>query len=302
MIRTSRKLVYAVSGFLLFCLAAEIFLRRYYGFCDTVLMQADPNYEYIAQPNQQRFRFRRHIGYNSFSMRSPEPDSRNNIILGLGDSVLNGGVLTDQDSLASTLLSDELTLMNQNPVQFLNISAGSWGPDNCLAYLRHWGDFGAKKVYLIVSSHDAYDTMDFSPVVGVDKNFPERQYTLALWELTDRYLLPRIFPSGKEAVGTEIDKKANSSKFNTGFAGLFRYCHRNNLPLLIYLHAERSELETGFYNEQGQKIIRFALDHHIPLIRDLDNGLDPSHFRDQIHLNEKGQKLMASLILEQERG
>lgn len=37
----------------------------------------------------------------------------------------------------------------------LNISAGSWGPDNCAAYLKHYGLFGAKAMSLLVSSHDA---------------------------------------------------------------------------------------------------------------------------------------------------
>ena len=37
--------------------------------------------------------------------RSDEPDTTKTIILGLGDSVLNGGVQTPQDSLATTMFS-----------------------------------------------------------------------------------------------------------------------------------------------------------------------------------------------------
>src|SRR3954453_5472217 len=120
---------------IVFILGLETFLRFYFGFCDTVLIEYDPVYEYIAKPNQNHFRFRNHIKYNAESMRSEEVDTATEQILGFGDSVINGGVLTDNDSLATTILSDSLTKYEGKKVQFLNISAGSWGPDNCFAYL-----------------------------------------------------------------------------------------------------------------------------------------------------------------------
>lgn len=144
------------------------------------------NYEYIAAPNQNRFRFRSHLYYNSYSQRSEEPDSTKTIILGLGDSVLYGGTMIDQDSLATSIFNKNTGL------QMLNISAGSWGPDNCAAYIKEKGLFNAKALYLVVSSHDAYDNMDFTPVVGKHPNYPNKQYLLATWELLDRYIFPRI--------------------------------------------------------------------------------------------------------------
>ena len=152
----------------------EVFLRQYFGFCNTVLIREDADFEYIAQPNQDRFRFRNHIKYNSFSMRSEAVDSAAVLILGFGDSVINGGVLTDQDSLATTILSDSLTKIHRNKIQFLNVSAGSWGPDNCFAYLKKYGDFGAKSIYLFVSSHDAYDNMNFEKIVDVSESLPSK--------------------------------------------------------------------------------------------------------------------------------
>ena len=128
-------------------------------------MQQSVKYEYIAKPNQERFRFRNAINYNSLSMRSDEINSDAVIILGFGDSVLNGGVLTSNEDLATTLLSKYLTKKMNKPVQFLNISAGSWGPDNCFAYLLEKGDFNAKSIYLFVSSHDAYDIMNFEQII-----------------------------------------------------------------------------------------------------------------------------------------
>ena len=164
---------------LVLCCFLELFLRSYFGFCDTVLMQQSSKYEYIAKPNQERFRFRSEINYNSLSMRSDEINSDAVIILGFGDSVLNGGVLTSNEDLATTQLSKSLTKKMNKPVQFLNISAGSWGPDNCFAYLLEKGNFNAKGIYLFVSSHDAYDTMNFEKIIDKSVSFPSKQYKIA---------------------------------------------------------------------------------------------------------------------------
>ena len=281
--------------FLVLCCFLELFLRTYFGFCDTVLMQQNSEYEYIAKPNQERFRFRSEINYNSLSMRSDEINSDAVIILGFGDSVLNGGVLTSNEDLATTQLSKSLTKKMNKPVQFLNISAGSWGPDNCFAYLLEKGDFNAKGIYLFVSSHDAYDTMNFEKIIDKSVSFPSKQYKIAIYELIDRYLLPRIITYEKEL---GINKKRGTEHFNRGFQSFVNYSKKYNIPLTIYLHAENVELENKSYNSQGQEIINFAKLNNIPIILELENGLNKTNFRDKIHLNESGQELMAKLVYE----
>ncbi len=290
-----------LTASLLLCLSAELFLRFYLGFCDTVLMIEDTDYEYIAAPNQERFRFRNHIHYNSLSMRNEEPDTTSVKILGFGDSIINGGVLTDQESLATSILSKELSKIRKRKVQFLNISAGSWGPDNCFAYLQKHGDFNAEQIFLFVSSHDAYDNMDFSKIVGVNGSFPDKQYALALVELFDRYLLPRLGINNSDTqVNTGdlgISKKGENSAFNSGFMSFLAYSKSKNIPLTLYLHAELSEMEKGSYNSQGLEIINFAKEHNIPLIAELDLALEASDYRDFIHLNEHGQRKLANAVL-----
>ena len=297
-----KKLIIVILIFVVSVLIMEIFLRKYYGFCDTVLIKEDSNYEYIAQPNQNRFRFRNHVNYNSKSMRSEEVDITSNIILGFGDSVINGGVLSDQDSLATTIISDTLSKLQSKKVQFLNISAGSWGPDNCYAYLKRNGDFGAKSIFLFVSSHDAYDNMNFEKIVDINESFPSKQYSFAIYELVERYLIPRL----KSRLKTESSnndnlginkKKDSSSSFNTGFFSFLSYSKEKNIPFTIYLHIDREEFKSGAYNEQGQEIIRFANENNVPIILDLENGLELSDFRDGIHLNNIGQKKLANTII-----
>ena len=285
--------------------AIELILRFVFGFCDTVLFREDTDYEYIAQPNQNRYRFRKHINYNAHSMRSEEIDSTAVILLGLGDSVINGGGLTDQSELATTILSDSLSKLKGKQVQFLNVSAGSWGPDNCYAYIKKHGFFKAKEIWLFVSSHDAYDNMEFSGVVGKHPSYPKEQYSFALLELCDRYLMPRLEKkwkkSGKEVSREKelgINKKKIDSEFNQGFQKLYKLANEHKIPLHIYLHAEINELERRAYNEQGQKILEFAKNNNIPVLKDLEKDLKKEDFRDEIHLSPKGQLKLAKNVLE----
>jgi len=275
----------------------ELFLRFGLGFCDAVLMVEDNNFEYIAQPDQSRIRFGNHIIYNSESMRSPAIDVNATKILGFGDSILNGGSRTDQEELATTLLSNYLSDLTKSPLQFLNISAGSWGPDNAFAYLKNNGDFKASKIYLVVSSHDAADHMDFVPVVGINPSFPEKQYAMALMELWDRYIITKLWAS--QAIPEE--NSARNNQLNSGFASFHDYTSSHDIPFTVVLHAELSELRNKTYNDKGQRIIEFTAKHGITLLRDLGNGLKEEHFKDNIHLNKKGQAFLAELILRNER-
>lgn len=279
----------------LLVIATEVVLRVGFGFCDAVLMRADAHYEYIAQASQERNRFGHHIQYNSRSMRSTEPDSTAVVILGCGDSVINGGSLTDNDSLATTMLGQRLTEAWGRRVQVLNISAGSWGPDNCAAYLANTDLPRASALILFVNSHDAHDNMSFKNVVGVRKHFPAEQYASAIVELVDRYVLPR-FVKPTAMVEDELGIDKGEEGFNTGFAALKAYANTRGIPMLMYLHAERSEIKAGRYNEQGEEIIRFAEVDSIPLIRDLDHGATVDELRDNIHPNEAGQRRIAEIM------
>lgn len=287
--------------FFLYC-SIEIFLREHFGLCNAVLYQSSDNYEYIAQPNQDRYRFGAHIYYNSYSQRNEEPDSTKVRILGLGDSVLFGGTWMDQDSLATTLFNKETGM------QMLNISAGSWGPDNCAAYLKEKGAFDAKAMILVCSSHDAYDTMSFVPVVGIYPNYPDKQYRLAIIELLDRYLIPRIqyFYKKQKAkldpdatvikAATEQSVAKKSALFNPGFGQLKKIADSLDIPFGIYLHAEKGELEKGKYNDMGTEICKWAEDNNVLLIKGLESGEETYMYKDVIHYNEKGQRHLADIL------
>lgn len=280
----------------------EIILRYAFGFCDAVLYQSSPAYEYIAQPNQHRYRFFSHIDYNSYSQRSDEPDSTKTIVLGLGDSVIFGGTMLDQDSIATTLFSKETGM------QMLNISSGSWGPDNCAAYLKEKGTFGAKAMVLVCSSHDAFDVMSHIPVVGIYPNYPDKQYKLAIWEVIDRYLMPRIkvYFRGKQLLDpdAQVVEKVKSDEgvakkalnFDPGFDQLLQISEEKHIPFFIYLHPEVGEVMSRKYKEGGLMIMEWAKTHHVELIDGLNEGVTVDIYRDVIHLNEKGQRNLANSL------
>lgn len=299
MFKKNLKLLLSFVLLVLF-IAIELVLRFCFGFCDAVLYQSSPAYEYIAQPNQHRYRFFSHIDYNSFSQRSEEPDSAKNIILGLGDSVIFGGTMLDQDSIATTLFSKETGM------QMLNISSGSWGPDNCAAYLKEKGTFGAKAMVLVCSSHDAFDVMGHIPVVGIYPNYPDKQYKLAIWEVIDRYLMPRIkvYFRGKQLLDpdAQVVEKVKSDEgvakkalnFDPGFDQLLQISEEKHIPFFIYLHPEVGEVMSRKYKEGGLMIMEWAKTHHVKLIDGLNEGVTVDMYRDVIHLNEKGQRNLAN--------
>lgn len=291
-----------IVNFTLIVIILELVLRFFFGFCDSLLYQSSVNYEYIAQPNQDRYRFGAHIYFNSYSQRNEEPDSTKVRILGLGDSVLFGGTWMDQDSLATTLFNKE------TKTQILNISAGSWGPDNCAAYLKEKGTFDAKAMILVCSSHDAYDTMSFVPVVGIYPNYPDKQYKLAILELFDRYIMPRIqyfYKKQKSKLdpdatvvkaATEQYVAKKSALFNPGFGQLKEIADSLDIPFGIYLHAEKGELEKGKYNDMGKEICKWAEDNNVLLIKGLEFGEETYMYKDIIHYNEKGQRHLADIL------
>lgn len=296
-----RKINYFLIILCCILIVIECILRFCFGFCDALLYQSSDQYEYILQPNQNRYRFGTRLITNSYSQRSEKPDSTKTIVLGLGDSIIYGGGWMDHDSLATTLFS------NETGMQMLNISCGSWGPDNNMAYLREKGTFGAKAMVLVCSSHDAYDGMSFVPVVGVWPNYPDKQYKLAIWELIDRYMIPYIKLKTQTKhyadPDAEVEKKAEdrqviqkSPYFVKGFDDLKHISDSLQIPFYIYLHAEQGEIEAGGYNDMGQQIMMWADSAHIQLINGIKEGESIDMYHDAIHFNECGQRHLANVL------
>lgn len=298
---------------------AEAVLRFKYGFCNAPLYISDPDFEYIYAPNQDVKRFGNVVRTNAFSMRSEAISASDTmVVLLVGDSVINGGSMTDQDSLASGFLEKRLTTALKQKVRVLNISAGSWGPDNIAAYLKKFGLFNAKLICLVTSSHDAHDIMAHESQVGIDPQMPNKQYSVALIELWERYkyLYPYyvdyyaeklpFFSTQKEIDPVAQKPKVDTAKvetpvdtgirkdgvgFNPGYAQLKEIADAHKIPFFIYLHPEISEVEMGHFNDQGNEIINFAKENNVRLISEFDYKPSTKMYRkmDVVHFDNKGQ-------------
>ena len=89
-------LLVAVAG-------AELFCRLYLGLGDPPISISDEEIDYIFAPNQDCSRFGNTVIYNNLSMRCAfdlDIADKASRVFVVGDSVINGGVLTDQSNLA----------------------------------------------------------------------------------------------------------------------------------------------------------------------------------------------------------
>lgn len=287
----------------------EIFARFYLGLGTPPLSMTHPTIEYMYKPNQDVYRFGNHFLTNEYSMRSNSLSkykvSLDEIrIMIFGDSVINGGSLTDQSELATTILEDRLSVLLNTEIIVSNISAGSWGPGNWLAYAKEYGFFDADIVILVISSHDYIDNPNFFPL---DKNtYPTQQPTLALLEGLQRYL-PRFLatflplmevqsPPPPKVNPVEIDK---SLRDLTNFLLLAK---QNSNSIFVFQHYENWEL--NHVDTEGYRYIKTTCEQLgiIPqslkpyFNKAIKDGSNP--YRDMIHPNELGQQIIAEVIFD----
>lgn len=286
---------------LILIVSTELVLRCFMGLGTPPLYIESERFEYIYAPNQKVNRFGNSIIVNEFSMRSKPLNTESELtILKIGDSVINGGALTDHDSLASSILENQLSVFFGKDIRVLNISGGSWGPDNGYAYINEFGNFNAKLIILVFSSHDYRDKMTFEKVVGHSNSYPNERPVFAVSELINRYVYPKIQKAFdvKDVKYSEIVvKQAKNGEVNPGWGQFVQYCKDHDIDLLVYLHPEQAELQQKSYHNEGYKISEYLKRENIHVIEGLNYPFDSSHYRDNIHLNNKGQKMLAEVLL-----
>ena len=292
--------------FVVACGVLELIARWGLGLGDPPISVPDAEIDYIFAPNQDCNRFGNRIVYNSVSMRSehdidafPQPGRRR--ILLVGDSVVNGGVLTDQADLASTLLDEELRAKGQGDAW--NISAGSWGPMNYAAYFKRHGTFGATDLVLEVNSHDLWEDdpkATGGANVGKDVAIPDHKPLLACWEGFDRYFMPRLrWWLGKAQVNTKVDVPhwGDSLALPSVKQNLEACAYLYSLPFerkFLVIHRTRQERLSGETPPGEEPFVTQAEDSGVKVLRlELDVDKD---YRDSIHLNPSGQRKLYELL------
>jgi lysophospholipase L1-like esterase len=305
--RARRWIVRLVLLLIVVVVGAELFCRYQLGLGDPPLLQADPQIEYLYQPSKTYQRFGNTIAFNRWSMRSddfPDPKDPHELrILLLGDSVINGGAPTDQRDLASEIIRQELPgRIGNRPVVVGNISAGSWGPANMLAYVKRFGLFKADIVIIVLSSHDWSDAPGFEEL-GVD--FPTRKPWLAVEEAIKRYL-PRYLPGAESPNAPHPpDPPSNDPTVQSSLTALHELIglvEHTGARVAIAQHLEQGEsldaprpghdaiMNTA--REAGAQVIQLG-----PSFEQARRaGGQP--YRDRIHPNQLGQQIIAQTLMD----
>ena len=108
----------------------ELFLRGL-GVHRLPVYEPSPTFEYRTAPNQSTWIFGERWSTNEVGLRGELPRRQDKrIVWYAGDSVINGGIQTSDDSLATSIWDKNQELSLGYSVATVNISQGSWGPEN----------------------------------------------------------------------------------------------------------------------------------------------------------------------------
>jgi hypothetical protein len=281
-------------------IVTELMLRSWIGLGDPPLFEPHPSIEYVLKPGVYH-RFGNRISVNSAGMRSPEasvsalpPGSRR--VLVIGDSIINGGSFTDDSDLGTSLLESRLS--EGLPTTVCNISAGSWGPANWLAFLRERGTYSAELALLVVNDGDAADVPTFGPL-GPD--YPTSRPLCAIWEVLVRYV-PRYLPA---SFGKPPPSPLSAESLHGALDDLDRcivLLRGAGIMTCVILVPSEAELVEGI--GQGRTAIRARLESRgVPFVM-ADERLQQalSHgvavYRDGVHLSAAGQRVLAECCLD----
>lgn len=290
----------------LFALLAlvEVYARFVMGLGDPPLWIEDREIEYLPQPSKSYQRFGNRISYNAYSMRSRDfPRSKSDPaevrVLVVGDSIVHGGSKTDQDALATTLLEKRLSKALGRPVVVGNISAGSWGPPNFLAYLKRFGLLEADVVAIVVNSRDYADAPTFEPL---DARRPQHKPRLALQEMYEKYIPRYAKRRVKSFHASRNISPVDVKECLEALREVIRLARASGAAVVLAQYLKRSELENepeiGYH-----EIARVAKELGIEPVqlgeafaRALEAGSDP--YRDGNHPNERGQQIIAEWLFD----
>lgn len=293
----------ALLGFVAALVAAEL-AGRLAGLRQPVLYEPTA-YGYRAKPDQHLHRLGRSIDYNAFGLRSapiaPLPAAGVLRVLCLGDSITNGGTLTDQSQTWPEQLQQRLRARVPG-AEVLNASAGGWALENELGWLEANGTFGSQVIILEVGTHDLFQPMSPSSLVDRHPGFPSRSPTFALHEIWMRYALPtlgvvRVADPGTQGAGPDLATARRSVERVIAMAGIAQ--RAGATP--IVLHVEQPvalEPQDDLTRKARDLLAQRLRERNIDLIRagPAMGRNDAELFRDAFHPNERGNRVLAELV------
>ena len=266
--------------------AAEL-VARFLGFHDTPLYERHEAFEYCTSPNQSGWVWGNRYETNALGIRGEMPDTAHAIAWVCGDSVINGGVHCDEDSLAVAQVDERLEQALGAPVSTLNISQGSWGPGNTWGFVQHYqAQLGRPDaIVLVLNSQDWRDEMTHC-YPGNSNDMPSTASLLGLVRVA------------KELWGDDRTCEAFAQRRGDTRQDLMDWisCAReNDVPLAVHLHPSVEELKSQTVSEDGVRLTEFLASHGVVVHVGLAD-MAASDYRDQIHINHAGQGHLADAL------
>lgn len=295
-------------------LAGELGARYVAGLGDPPLYVLDSEIEYLLVPNQKCRRFGHDYIVNKWSMRAGEisehrvAGSSDYRVMVIGDSIVNGGAKIDQGELATTMLARVSLAKECGPHERMvvgNMSAGSWGPPNELAYVKRFGLFDADLLVIVLNSDD-YDDVPGLEYIG--SAWPRSKPTFALQELMGVYgwkaackVLGRPAEPLPPVHGATHEEDVEQCR--AAFVELVGLARSKGARVAVVQYLRKQEVTgavrpgheviSGWIKQVGVETYSTAEKFRSALG---DGAADPFIAGDEVHASARGQKLLAGLF------
>ena len=271
------------------------------------LLYLRTDYGYRVEPSQDLRILGKSVYYNQQGLRAPEINlvatGGTVRILCVGDSITNGGTVTDQAFTYPYVLG-ELLKETGIEAETLNGSANGWALENEAGWLKAHGIFNSNFVVLQVATHDLFQRQAKSELVDLNPSFPSRAPRLAIETLVRKIVLPRLGigpdtrdPGYAPGVYTELDVERSLRALDqirklVGDAG-------GTLLVIPIEQPRRFEPVDELTLEAKARLRMWAAQSNVPVIetaRAMEEDGGERLFRDPMHPNEKGNRTIARLV------
>ncbi len=258
-------------------------------------------------PNQDIRRFGNHIYYDPIGLRSTpvgtSPAAGSLRLLFLGDSVINGGAMTDQ---ADTLPFRLQRMMSERGVttEVLNASSPGWAIGNEAGWLNRYGTLGAKYLVLTLNSFDLFQMPAPASTVGHHPSFPDKAPWLGVQELLTRYIVPQMLGRVQPA-DPGVDIGSVSIDNTRAILGdlrwiLLRARHQQTEPVVVFVEpvGAMSMNDSTARAAKGMilELLKQLAVTTIETAQVIESAGGSALFRDGLHPNSQGNEIIASIL------
>lgn len=292
------------AGLLFVALTAEAG-ARYEGFGKPLVYRTGGDgYELV--PNQQVSRMGHISTVNNIGTRGDNvsllPGADTFRVIVLGDSVSNGGTMLDDDQVFSAVASRGLEARGCRN-ETINVSAGGWSLFDEVSWVQRHGLFGARLVVWTVNYMDLDQPPTGPSVLDSNPSFPSAPPPFATWEITTRYLLPRVGLSKSAAdtgsSGAEAFDVARAEQVLAEVRSFKAYLDHEGVQLMVLYHEGREPLAPA----RRAAAERFQQQLSALGVKTLRDGLSlrfgpSSQFIDAIHPNASGHDVIGKSLAE----